>query len=435
MAVSTRGLGAALRELVGADRVSDAPGECGAAAVDGRTPRWVVRAADVEHVAGVLTLAWEESLAVAPRGSGFALELGRPPERLDIVLDLRGLDRVVEDSPADLTVSIEAGISAGMLADRLAARRQWLPVDPPGWRGRTLGGLAATGASGPLRVRYGTLRDLVLGVRFVQADGVVTWGGARVVKSVTGYDVPKLMVGALGTLGVLVELTLRLHPMPAVEGTWLALFRTPEAAQAFTASVLDAPLQPSRLEFLNEAALRACQAPPAPAAVAVSVGSVEAAVREQGEMLVALAGVAGGAASPADADFWSRYDAALVPAAGEVVLQVGTLPSRLAETVAAIAAVGVPPTALVTGAGALGALRVAVTGVDVPAAGRLVTALRDAAAALGGHVVVHAGPPALRTEVDPWGPVDPGPFALMRALKDEFDARRVLNPGRFVGGL
>jgi glycolate oxidase FAD binding subunit len=435
MAVSTRSLGAALRGLVGAERVTDAPGECEAAAVDGRRPRWVVRAASVEHVADVLTLAWDERLAVVPRGSGSALELGRPPDRLDVVLDLRGLDRVLEDSPDDLTVSGQAGLTAGALAERLAARRQWLPVDPPGWRARTLGGLVATAASGPLRFRYGTLRDLLLGVRFVQADGVLTWGGARVVKSVTGYDVPKLMVGALGTLGVLVELTLRLHPMPAAEQTWLALFRTAEAAQAFTASVLDSTLQPSRVEFLNEPALRACQAPPAAAAVAVSVGSVEAAVREQGEVLTALAGVAGGAASPVDAAFWGRYDAALTPAAGEVVVQVAALPSRLADTVQAIRAAGVPPVALVTGPAALGTLRVALTGADLPAAARLIGALRDFVAGLGGHVTVLAAPAALRAEVDPWGPVEAGPFALMRALKDEFDARRVLNPGRYVGGL
>lgn len=435
MAVSIRTVGAALRDLVGADRVTDVPGECEAAAVDGLRPRWVVRAATVEHVADVLTLAWDERLAVVPRGGGSALELGRPPERLDIVLDLRGLDRVLEDNPADLTVSVQAGLTAGALAERLAGRRQWLPVDPPGWRTRTLGGLTATAAAGPLRLRYGTLRDLLLGVRFVQADGVVTWGGARVVKSVTGYDVPKLMVGALGTLGVLVELTLRLHPVPAAEQTWLALFRTPEAAQAFTGSVLDSTLEPTRLEFLNEPALRACQAPAAPAAVAVSLGSVEAAVREQGEVLAALAGVAGGAASAVDGAFWACYDAALAPAAGEVVVQVASLPSRLADTVHAIRAAGAPPVALVTGPAALGVLRVALTGADGPAAARLIGALRDFVATLRGHVTVHAAPAALRREVDPWGPVDAGPLALMRALKEEFDARRVLNPGRYVGGL
>ncbi|HEY3186762.1 MAG TPA: FAD-binding oxidoreductase, partial [Solirubrobacteraceae bacterium] len=219
MTVSTRSIADALAGLVGRDAVVDDPTRLAADAVDGVVPRWTVRATAVEQVAGVLAVASEESLAVVPRGSGSALDLGRPPTRVDLVLDLRGMDRVLDYNPDDLTASVQAGVAAGALAARLAARRQLLPVDPPGAGSRPIGGLAATAAAGPLRARYGTLRDLLLGVRFVQADGVVTWGGARVVKSVTGYDVPKLMVGSLGTLGVLCELTLRLHPSPDAEAT------------------------------------------------------------------------------------------------------------------------------------------------------------------------------------------------------------------------
>src|SRR5439155_732223 len=187
----------------------------------------------------VLALAWDAELAVVPRGGGNALALGHPPSRLDLVLDLRRLDRVVEYNPDDLTVTVEAGTTMGALAARVGARRQLLPLDPAGVERRTLGGLAATDASGPLRARYGTMRELLLGVRFVQADGVMTWGGAKVVKSVSGYDVPKLMVGALGTLGVLGELTLRLHPEPEFEATWLAVFTDLAAAQAFVARLVD----------------------------------------------------------------------------------------------------------------------------------------------------------------------------------------------------
>src|SRR3989475_10163254 len=143
--------------------------------------------------------------------------------------------------------------------------------------------MIATNAAGPLRARYGALRDLVLGVRFVQADGVVTWGGARVVKSVTGYDVPKLMVGALGTLGVLCELTLRLQPMPEAEQTWLAPFTSVEAAQAVAARVVNSPLHPMRLDLPNEAALRLCQAPSAPLGVVVAIGSAHPAAPRPGQ--------------------------------------------------------------------------------------------------------------------------------------------------------
>jgi glycolate oxidase FAD binding subunit len=429
----------ALTALLGRQRLSDDPQARAAAAVDGVRPRWVVRPVAVEQVAGVLALAHQEGLAVVPRGSGSALDLGQSPTRLDIVLDLTGLARVLDDHPADLTVGVEVGLTAGALADHLSARRQWLPVDAPGWRSRTLGGLLATNPVGPLRLRYGSLRDLLLGVRFVQADGVVTWGGARVVKSVTGYDVPKLMVGALGSLGVLVEATLRLHPMPEVEQTWLAAFPAASSAQAFVGLVVDSSLQPNRLEILTGLALPAWPASAAPVAVAASFGSVDAAVREQGARLVDLARQAGGHAEPAPEGFWERYDRAFARGQGEVVLQVGTLPSRLGETLETIErgrhTLGASAAVRVVGCAAVGSLRVILTGTEPENAAGLVQRLREFLADVDGSVVVQAGPPALRTKVDPWGPLPPAAFDLMRRLKDEFDPTRVLNPGRFVGGL
>jgi glycolate oxidase FAD binding subunit len=439
MSVSTRSVGAALADAVGASRVTERPEALRAAAVDDCVPRWVVKPASAEQAAAVLTLAAEAGLAVMPRGSGTALDLGLPPARLDVVLDTRDLNRVLEYKPDDLTVSVEAGLTAGALAATLRPRRQHLPLDPPGWATRTLGGLVATNAHGALRVRYGTLRDLLLGVRFVQADGVLTWGGARVVKSVSGYDIPKLMVGGLGTLGLLVEMTLRLHPMPDREATWLVMLPSAAAAQAFIASALDSTLEPMRLELLNEAALHACAAPRAAVAVAVSIGSVEAAVRDGGAQVEELARRAEGRAVAMAERFWDSYDHAFAKAEGEVVLHVGALPSRIAETLEAVSRgqadlqSGVAP--MVVGCAASGSLRVILTGADVEDAGTFIQHLREAVGAFEGNVVVQAGPRALRAALDPWGPVEPAAFELMRRLRDEFDARRVLNPGRFIGGL
>jgi len=437
MAVSAASMAGVFAERLGPDRLIIDPGALSTAAIDGHTPRFIVRPASIDHVAAVLAIAWDENLAVVPRGAGTALGLGAPPSRVDVVLDLTGLDHVLEDNPDDLTVSVEAGMTAGGLAERLAGRRQWLPMDPPGWRRRTLGGMIATNAAGPLRARYGALRDLVLGVRFVQADGVVTWGGARVVKSVTGYDVPKLMVGALGTLGVLCELTLRLQPMPEAEQTWLAPFTSVEAAQAFAARVVNSPLQPMRLELLNEAALRVCQAPSAPFGVAVAIGSAHPAVREQGEALAVLASGEKVRVAAVGEDLWTRYDAALTPAEDEVILRIGSLPSRLADTVEVIerAFPAAERAVLITGCAALGSLRVAITGADVETVKRLVEEMRGLTADFGGAVVVESAPTNVRAAFDPWGPVEPAALGLMRAIKQEFDARGVLNPGRFVGGL
>jgi glycolate oxidase FAD binding subunit len=435
VSVATRALGDALRARLGPDGATDDPAARAAAAVDGCQPAWVARPRSLEEAARVLALAHDEGLAVLPRGSGSALGLGAPPARADLVLDLGRLDAILEYSPDDLTVTVQAGVTAGALAATLAARRQTLPVDPPGWGRRTLGGIAATAASGPLRLRYGTVRDLLLGVRFIQADGVSTWGGAKVVKSVTGYDVPKLLVGSLGTLGVIVELTLRLHPLPETEATSLLLLPSPEAAQEAVGRIVDSTLQPNRLEWLDSGALAACGLPAAPAALAISVGSVESAVRAQQGMIVAAATAAGARVETVGPAFWRTYDRTLAEAGG-TVLRIGTLTSRLTATLGAIrGALGVETSFAVTACAPLGVLRVAIDGGEPARLYRAIEQLRGFVADDEGSVVIERGPLALRTGLDPWGSVPAGALDLMRTLKQEFDPGRSLNPGRFVGGI
>ena len=317
MATSVRSLVDALAAIVGRDAVRDDASALAAASVDGLTPRAVVRPRTQEAVAHVLALAHEEQLAVVPRGSASALTLGAPPSRLDVVLDVTALDRVVEWNPEDLTVTVEAGATLGTLNETvLRAKRERLPIDPPGWRARTIGGLIATNESGPLRARYGTMRDLLLGLRFVQADGVTTWGGARVVKSVTGYDVPKLLVGALGTVGVVVETTLRLHPVPESERSWLLTGPSLEMMQTCLDRVADSPLVPDRLEVCDTVALAASGIGDSKAALAVSFGSVANAVAEQGERLVSIAHRAGASATERPMDLWQEIERATTPAGG-----------------------------------------------------------------------------------------------------------------------
>jgi glycolate oxidase FAD binding subunit len=433
MTTATRTITGALATRLSAERVREEPGVCAAAAIDGAVPRWVVTPLSLEEIAAVVALAYDERLAVAVRGAGTALELGRPPSRVDIVVDLQRLDHVLEYEPNDLTVTVQAGVTAGALAQQLATHRQLLPVDPPGWATRTVGGLVATHMSGPLRARYGTMRDLLLGVRFVQADGVVTWGGAKVVKSVTGYDVPKLMTGALGTLGVLGELTLRLHPSPEFEGTWLLAFTSPAAAHECVSRLLDSTVQPSRVELLNERAVAACGLPRAGAAIALSVSTVEPAVRSQQAVIVAIGQRAGGTVQTMGAAFWRTYDRALADAPG-VTLRVAALVSRLADTVREISD-AVMPTPLIAGAATAGVLRAVFAPGDIALASKSIDRLRAVVTEGGGSVVMERGPRALRVDIDPWGTVPEPELAIMRGLKNEFDPRGLLNPGRFVGGL
>jgi len=439
MAVAARSIGEALVTIAGRDRVRDDAGSLDAATVDGLRPRWVVRPVSLDQLSRVVALAYDGGLAVVPRGAGSALELGHPPSRVDIVADLSGLDQMIEYNPDDLTITAQAGMSAGALAALLAPRRQWLPIDPPGIAARTLGGITATNASGPLRARFGGLRDLLLGVRFVQPDGVVTWGGAKVVKSVSGYDVPKLMVGALGTLGVLAELTLRLHPLPDTERSWLVTLERAQAAQEFVARLVDSPLQPSRIELFNDNALKLLRADLAGVGVAVSIGSVADAVREQGERLSTMATAAGAQIVPLPDGFWGRVDSAMAPPPGFTVLHVTSLTGRLADTADAledIARAAAPGAEVrLSGCASLGTFRVLVGGASDAEMAAVTTRVRAWVGEVGGSAVVARGSVELRRAVDPWGLVDPGAFALMRALRDEFDPKRVLNPGRYVGGL
>ncbi len=410
------------------------------ASVDGVAPRFIARPADAHEVSRLLALAHAEGLAVIPRGAGVAAGLGNPPLRADIVLDLTRLHRVLEYEPADVTVSVEAGIALEDLGRVLAKHRQTLPLDPPGFRGRTVGGVLATNASGPLRARYGTARDMLLGVRFVQADGTITWGGSRVVKSVTGYDVPKLMVGALGTLGVIVEATLRLHPMPETERTWLVSLDSLAGARDLLAALFDSALQPARVEIIDAGGLAALHESAAAIGVAISIASVDEAVRAQGERVTELAAAAGGAARPVDDDFWDRYDAALAHTPGAIIaLRITCLASDVTDVVAAVASVaaGLGLDARVSGCAGHGVLRAVLGGecsVDVWHS-RVVTPLRERLGGDGGTVVVEQAAPAVKAGIDVWGPIDPRAFAAMQRLKAEFDPTGVLNPGRFVGRL
>jgi glycolate oxidase FAD binding subunit len=432
VAVSAAALTEALTRAVSPDRLLTDPPRLTRYAVDGLRPAWVAFPAAVDEIGLLLAISTEERLAVAPRGSGALMGLGNPPSRIDLVIDLSRLAGLLAYEPDDLTVSVQCGIALAALGARLAQHRQFLPLDPLEGNSRSVGGVLATNGSGPLRFRYGTARDLLLGIRFVQADGTVTWGGARVVKSVTGYDVPKLMVGSLGTLGVLAEATLRLHPLPESEATWVATFPTYERAAAFLERVLDSPLQPTRLEIANGPVLGG-EGRVSPA-VAISFGSVEDAVRSQGATVVALAGQQEADVSTAGPEIWPRLSTALTEA--PLVLRAATLPTdtaALAEEIERIAAEVGATAGLIAEAGN-GVLHVGLKGALAAEEWdtRVIAPLRERVIPGRGSVVVERAPREIKERLDVWGPVEPEALAIMKRLKAEFDPLGLLNPGRFV---
>ncbi len=427
--------GTALGDIVGRDHVLTGD-RAAAFAIDGRAPRWVVFPGTAAEVSRCLALAAGRGLAVAPTGRGTRLHWGSPPRALDLVLSLRRLDRILAHEAADLTISVEAGVTLGAIADHLRPYHQLLPLDPPRAAGSTLGGIVATGASGPYRARYGTIRDLLLGVTVARPDGTLAKGGGRVVKNVTGYDMPKLHVGALGTLGVVVTAHLRLHPRPAGEGTWLHGFPSAEAALEAALGVMDAPLVVSRLELLDGATLEGLgHARPPAAALAVTVGSVTEGVRAQGERIAEICRQRGGTILPlAEADaWWPRVADSAWPATAEcLTLRVGTRPTDVVKARQAVEAAGVECRA--TAEVANGVLHFTLTGPGLADAAGLVGRIREGLAPLGGTCVVEHAPAAVAPALDVWGDVGPA-LDVMRRLKAEMDPTGILNPGRYVGGI
>jgi glycolate dehydrogenase FAD-binding subunit len=436
VAVSAPALGDAIAAIVGGEHLTIVPSRLAAAAVEGVTPRWLARPGSLDEVSCVMALASAEGLAVVPRGSGSALDLGAPPARLDVMLDLSRLTGILDYVPADMVATVQAGVTLELLARELGKHGQMLALDPYGGGSRTVGGVLATNASGQRRFRYGTGRDVLLGARFVQADGTATWGGSKVVKSVTGYDIPKLLTGSLGTLGVIVEATLRLHPVQPASGSWLFSFASREAAAALIAAVLASSLEPECLAWLSAGALERVGSERAEAAVAVSVATVAEAVTSQGAQLGSMASRLGARVLALDPGFWTRVRGAL---ASSIVVKLASeirrLPFWAGEVEGVMSRHGL--TLSLVGEAGNGILRAAIEGSVAPDAWarEIVAPLREALAAEGGSLVVERAPLDLKRAADVWGPIPGAALNVMKRLKAEFDPGGVLNPGRFVGGL
>ena len=182
-------------------------------AIAGVVPSFVAFPASTDEASALLRVAAAHQLAVVARGAGTGLGWGAPPTSADLVIDLQAMDQVLEHAAGDLVARVQAGVTMGHLASVLASAGQELAIDAPA--DATVGGVVATGTAGPRRLRYGTPRDLLIGITVVRADGEVAHSGGKVVKNVAGYDLGKLFCGSAGTLGLITEATFRLHPRPA----------------------------------------------------------------------------------------------------------------------------------------------------------------------------------------------------------------------------
>jgi glycolate oxidase FAD binding subunit len=401
--------------------------------IDGVTAQMRVAPSSATALAEALHAADQDGRAVAPVGGGTQLELGNPPSRLDLVLETTALNRVVEYEPADLTVTVEAGIRFADLQRQLGEQGQFLALDPPAHADATLGGLIATNFSGPLRFAYGTARDLVLGTRVANPDGTLTHAGGRVVKNVAGYDLNKLYVGSLGTLGIVVELSLKLAPIPPATGTIVGRFQDASAARGLLNAVIHSALSPLAVELVGASAAESAGLPRA-RLVVLRVGGYPQAVERQVRDLSALLAEHGGQPVDAPETAWNELASSRVAALQRPVVLKAAVPISVATTLADVLERELADFDVqVWGQAGSGVLYAACT--TPPPADSLV-ATRRQVAALGANasLVVQRCPTPLKQAIDVWG--EPGTSVdLMRTLKHKLDPHNTLNPGRYVGGL
>jgi glycolate oxidase FAD binding subunit len=382
--------------------------------VHGVAPSQVARPASTAETAEVLREAAAHGRTVVARGTGTKLSWGAPPSSVDLVVDTTRMATVVEHAAGDLIVHAQAGITLAALQEAVAPAGQRLALDPP--HPGTLGGLIATAGSGPLRYSHGAVRDLLIGITIVRADGVVAKSGGKVVKNVAGYDLGKLLAGSWGTLGVITEAIFRLHPLPATTRWVVAPVHGAANAHALVQAVVHSQLVPSAVELDRPA--------DGPATLAILVEGTERGVEGR---VRALGDLLGGATEVRDTapDWWGQ------PPAGDTLLklthELTGLPTLLDALDAATARHGLPRVP-VRGSAGVGILH-ATLPRDPAVVGAVTDELRTASAAWSGDVVVLDGP----SGVDPWGPVRG--LDLMRRVKDQFDPEHRLAPGRFVGGI
>jgi glycolate oxidase FAD binding subunit len=418
--------------------------------VEGRTPCAVVFPGTADEAGRVVAAAADAEVAVIPWGGGTQMGLGAPPRDGAVVVGTRRLVRIVEFEPADLTATAEAGITMDALQSALGAKGQWVSLDPPFPGRATLGGVLAANAAGPRRHLYGTVRDQVIGLRVVGPDGAVVRSGGKVVKNVAGYDLAKLYLGSLGTLGLIVEATVKLRPRPEAEGACWAAFADMAAAGAALRAVMGSDLVPHSVELLDADAAAACDAGPGagvravvllgfdglPATVAAQLGDAGQLLREAGATAVTATDDGAAVAMLAKA-----RDLAGAVAEPRAIARAALLPVQVAPFLAnAATAVRAGGLRLVAAAHAgVGVVTLCLVPGEADGRGtsgtvKALAGLREAARAAGGELVVEWAPLAVKEEVAVWDA--PGPAVrLMERIKAQLDPKGIMNPGRFVGAI
>jgi glycolate dehydrogenase FAD-binding subunit len=387
----------------------------------------LIRPTSPREVADALHRAADARRTILIRGAGTKLDWGRPTPPVDCVLDMRTLNRVLAHEHGDMTATVEAGATLADLNRTLAEHGQWLPLDPPHADTATIGGILATNDSGPLRHRFGTPRDLLIGIQLATTDGTLANAGGRVVKNVAGYDLGKLVTGSFGGLAAIVSATFKLSPLPAASKTLRLEVGDPGVLAELVQKVLASQLEPIAFEFLSSRSASANSTTTVllrfsslPAVVDAQVPRAAAALTRfaaNGDRGTRATCIVDG---DAEQTLWREHrDAIFTGDSDDAIVRASWLPASLDRAIAAA-----PGAAI--GRAAVGAGLMRIPG-DADAQARAISQLR--ASPVVGNVVVVRGSPELKARVDVWGSAgDRQP--IFDALKRALDPHNILNAGR-----
>jgi glycolate oxidase FAD binding subunit len=379
----------------------------------------------VAELSEVVACAYANRWKMLPCGSGSKLHWGAIGSA-DLVVSTARLNRLIEFASGDLTITAEAGMRLADLQTRASEAKQFLAVDPAYATEATLGGIVATADTGAMRQRYSGVRDLLIGLTLVRSDGKIAKAGGRVVKNVAGYDLMKLLTGSYGSLGILAQLTFRMHPVPAASRSLLVIGDAVKLTQV-TATLVASALTPTAIEILAGVPLQELARNAAELGLLVRFQSIEISVEQQAQQLMQLAQQFGLEAKLIDeSTLWQQLRIAIdaqPPEAG-ITCKIGIEPAKAVMTLDKISD-SILASIIHAGSG-LGTIRLPLLSVEA------FLQLRQLCQTQGGFLTVLSAPASFKQQLDVWG--YPGPaLDLMRRLKTQFDPENLLSPQRFVG--
>lgn len=435
MKVAIDQLAAKLESALGTGAVESNSRTLASYAVDGKFPGILCAPGDPEQVSAALRICAEADASVVPWGGGTAIGLGNIPRRANVVIEIKRLNGLIEHDDANLTASAQAGMRVAALQNILGQRNQFLAIDPPCPGRATIGGLAAANSNGPRRLLYGGVRDLVIGMKMVLANGQQIKAGGKVVKNVAGYDMCKLFVGSLGTLGVITEVTFKLAPIPESAATLVASGPFSQVLE-LADQLIQSTLLPAAVTILSAEATNEASLTPGSHTVAVWAEGFEEAVARHLREVRELAGRIGLRAEILrEGSHRLLWDQVRDFAANgdNVLYRITVPPASMAEVAVKIEqwSASERPVRFIAHAGS----GVVWVSLDAdPSAAAWFPRLTALAQQRRGHVVMAAAPTKLKQGVDVWGPSPPS-LAIMREVKQQFDPQGILSPGRFIARL